>query len=54
LSRFNVPIVTVTFSRRVKDGELKVYALNIKLHPRIFLKGAKFSDFAVAALGDDP
>jgi hypothetical protein len=43
----------VTFWRRVRDGELKVYVLNIKLHPRIFLKVAKFSDFAIAALGDD-
>jgi hypothetical protein len=43
----------VTFWRRVRDGELIVYVLNIKLHPRIFLKGAKFSDFAIASLGDD-
>ena len=53
LSRFKVPIVNVTFCGRVKDEELKVYALNIKLHPRMFLKVAKASDFAAELLGDD-
>jgi hypothetical protein len=43
----------MTFSRRVKDGELKVYALNIKLQSRMFLEGTNSSDFAIAALGDD-